>query len=134
MSILYTALNSPSLIFALYKSETDSPSLIFALYKSETDSPSLEFAHSYMYIFLHNPFILFNKPSFKFASHVRGRKGAKNKTGAKFSLYTVCETFTFGMPSLSDCESFDFSFSVYKSIYGQKLELIKAWRIYGNPQ
>ena len=70
--ILYTALNSPSLIFALYK--------------SETDSPSLEFARSH--IFLHNPFILFNKPSFKFTFMFEGEKG-ENKTGAKFSLYTV---------------------------------------------
>ena len=28
--ILYTALNSPSLIFALWRSETDAPSLAFA--------------------------------------------------------------------------------------------------------
>ena len=39
LKILYTALNSRSLIFALWR--------------SETDSPSLEFAHSL--IFLHNP-------------------------------------------------------------------------------
>ena len=30
MNLLYTALNLPSLIFALYKSETDLPSLEFA--------------------------------------------------------------------------------------------------------
>ena len=41
MHILYTALNSPSLIFALLR--------------SETDSPCLEFAHSP--VFLHNPLI-----------------------------------------------------------------------------
>ena len=40
LAILYTALNSPSLIFALYR--------------SKTDSPSLEFAQSQ--IFLHNHF------------------------------------------------------------------------------
>ena len=39
--ILYTALS------------LNSPSLIFALWRSETDSPSLEFAPSP--IFLHNP-------------------------------------------------------------------------------
>ena len=37
--VLYTALNLPSLFFALWR--------------SETDSPSFEFAHSP--IFLHNP-------------------------------------------------------------------------------
>ena len=40
---VYTALNSPSLIFALKR--------------SETDSPSLEFAH--LQIFLHNPLYIF---------------------------------------------------------------------------
>ena len=65
--ILYTALNSPSLIFALWR--------------SEADSPSLELAHTP--VFLYDPYTytpLFNKPSFKFALRSEG----VNKTGRNF--------------------------------------------------
>ena len=67
--ILYTALNSPSLNFALQRSEIDSPSLEFAL------SPIC-------YIIFYEEF---NSHCFEFALRPKG----ENKTGAKFSLYTV---------------------------------------------
>ena len=61
VEILYTAFNSPSLIFSLLR--------------SETDLPSLEFAHSP--VFLHNPLYIIKLAQFKIRPQVRGRKGRK---------------------------------------------------------
>ena len=72
IGILYTALNLPSLMFALHRSENDTPSLEFAL------SP----------ILFQNPLCIIQLPSFKFALRSEGEKG-ENKKGANISLYTV---------------------------------------------
>ena len=72
-NILYTALNSPSLIFALSK--------------SETDSPSSEFAHPS--IFLHNPLHINSiLAQFWIRPQARQLKGRKQKRGEwKWALY-----------------------------------------------
>ena len=62
----------------------NSPSIIFAQYKSETDSPSLEFAHCPISYIIFR--IFFSQLNFKFALRSEGKKG-EIKTGAKFSLY-----------------------------------------------
>ena len=70
--LLYTALNLPSLIFALWRLKVICPVL---------NSPTLQFSYIILYI-------QFNSPSFKIALRSEGQKD-ENKTGAKFSLYTV---------------------------------------------
>ena len=71
--LLYTALNSPSLIFALWWPKTDS--------LQSWIRPLSNFPNIILYI-------QFSWPSFKFALRPEGEKG-ENKTGAKISLYTV---------------------------------------------
>ena len=75
-----------TLLFAWLYTALNSPSLIFALYRSETDSPSLEFTHSP--ILVHYPLYIIQLAQFRFALGSEGEKG-ENKTGAKISLYTV---------------------------------------------
>ena len=70
--ILYTALNFPSLIFALIGSEV-------------LNSPSIQFYYLILYKYLYSP-------SFKFTLESEGEKG-ENKTGAKISLYTVVDSY-----------------------------------------
>ena len=70
--ILYTALNSPSLIFALWR--------------SEIDSPSLEFVHTQN--ILQNPFYTIQLAQFYIRPQVRWRKGRTLNGGEIFPVYS----------------------------------------------
>ena len=72
IKIVYTALNSPSLILALLGLR-----LIFL----GLNSPTLQFSYKILSM-------QFNWPSFKFTLRSESEKG-ENKTGVNFSLYTV---------------------------------------------
>ena len=60
----------------------NSPSLIFARERSETDSFSITFAHSPICLIKNS-----NRPSFEFALRSEG----ENKTRSNFSLYTLLQ-------------------------------------------